>query len=354
MYKCTDCGKEYETKPQYCDCGNITFEEIITPSAKETESGINEKREEKENIKNIKPVPRKRKEVKNQEKIDMPSLTIFIFCIILSVLSLIFIGRENPNKPKEQIKSSNANIKTERKNIPSVSALWVEAPIHSQPSEIEQDVKTSENEVKKVQTKQEQKQNVQPTKQTSSTNNQAKKVQKQQNQTQKQKQTQSAQQKRTAPKPKTQAKQQTTQKPQTPVQQKVQTSKPTQTNSNNSQNIIPQIKPITPSVPKTDPILEKKELLNYKIQLRDKITRDINFSRIIGDGTCIVGFKIDNNGNLISRSFIKQSQNDSLNDQVYNAIMNNPMYNPPPSGYKKETLKFTVKINGNTFAVDLN
>ena len=316
MYKCTDCGKEYETKPQYCDCGNITFEEIITPYVKETETKTTEKREVKENIKNIKPVARKIKEVKNQDKVDMPSLTIFIFCIILSVLSLIFIGRENPDKPKEQIKSSNSNIKTERKNIPSVSALWVEAPINSQPSAAEQTIKTPEIEVQKVQIKQEPKQKVQSSKPASSTNNQVKKVQNQQNQPQKPKQTQSALKKTTAPKPKTQEKQQSAPKQQTQAQQKVQTAKPAvQPNSNNSLNVLPQIKPITPSVPKTDPALEKKELLNYKIQLRNKITRDINFSKIIGDGMCIVGFKIDNNGNLTNRSFIKQSQNDSLNDQ---------------------------------------
>ena len=25
MYKCKECGTEYETKPDYCDCGNDTF-----------------------------------------------------------------------------------------------------------------------------------------------------------------------------------------------------------------------------------------------------------------------------------------------------------------------------------------
>ena len=28
MYRCTECNAEYETKPQYCDCGNNIFEEI--------------------------------------------------------------------------------------------------------------------------------------------------------------------------------------------------------------------------------------------------------------------------------------------------------------------------------------
>ena len=29
MYRCTECNTEYETCPQYCECGNDTFEEII-------------------------------------------------------------------------------------------------------------------------------------------------------------------------------------------------------------------------------------------------------------------------------------------------------------------------------------
>lgn len=28
MYKCSECGAEYETKPKYCDCGNDIFYEI--------------------------------------------------------------------------------------------------------------------------------------------------------------------------------------------------------------------------------------------------------------------------------------------------------------------------------------
>ena len=30
MFKCLDCDKVYKEKPDYCDCGNNTFEEIIT------------------------------------------------------------------------------------------------------------------------------------------------------------------------------------------------------------------------------------------------------------------------------------------------------------------------------------
>ena len=28
MFKCKECGAEYEIKPDYCDCGNDEFDEI--------------------------------------------------------------------------------------------------------------------------------------------------------------------------------------------------------------------------------------------------------------------------------------------------------------------------------------
>ena len=28
MFKCKECGAEYEEKPDYCDCGNDTFEQV--------------------------------------------------------------------------------------------------------------------------------------------------------------------------------------------------------------------------------------------------------------------------------------------------------------------------------------
>ena len=31
MFKCKECGCEYDKKPDYCDCGNNTFDEISAP-----------------------------------------------------------------------------------------------------------------------------------------------------------------------------------------------------------------------------------------------------------------------------------------------------------------------------------
>ncbi len=43
-YKCKDCGKIYETRPNYCDCGNDVF--VKTHS---NENIDNSEKKEKEN-----------------------------------------------------------------------------------------------------------------------------------------------------------------------------------------------------------------------------------------------------------------------------------------------------------------
>ena len=29
MFRCKECGTEFDVKPDYCDCGNDTFDEIV-------------------------------------------------------------------------------------------------------------------------------------------------------------------------------------------------------------------------------------------------------------------------------------------------------------------------------------
>ena len=97
----------------------------------------------------------------------------------------------------------------------------------------------------------------------------------------------------------------------------------------------------------------QKEYQNYKIGLRNKIASNINFVNVVGDGSCIISFKIDSSGNLVNRAFSQQSINDSLNDAVYSAMMNTPSYKTPPAAYKNQTLKLSVKMSGGNFEVNL-
>ena len=92
----------------------------------------------------------------------------------------------------------------------------------------------------------------------------------------------------------------------------------------------------------------RQELVNYKAGLRNTIGRKIDFTKVVGDGTCAVSFKVNSSGKLTNRAFTKQSNNITLNDAVYAAVMATPTYNPPPSAYNNETMSITITFyNGN-------
>ena len=79
MFKCKECGAEYDIKPDYCECGNDIFELVDNFDEEIEEFDKFEKRE-------ILEIP----------KIDFISPIIFTICIILSIVICVFI--ENPQK----------------------------------------------------------------------------------------------------------------------------------------------------------------------------------------------------------------------------------------------------------------
>ena len=97
-----------------------------------------------------------------------------------------------------------------------------------------------------------------------------------------------------------------------------------------------------------------QEMAYYKISLRNKIASKIDFTNILGDGTCVVTFKVSSSGQLTNRAFARQSDNGMLNDEVYQAVMSTPTFKAPPTGYNGGTMRLTVKIYGGQFEVSLN
>lgn len=98
----------------------------------------------------------------------------------------------------------------------------------------------------------------------------------------------------------------------------------------------------------------KQELNTYKSGLRNTVGKRINFANVVGDGNCSITFKVDSGGKLVSRNFAQQSSNITLNDAVYKAMMSTPSYNPPPEGYKNETMTLRVKIYDGNYEITLN
>lgn len=292
-FKCTDCGCEYEIKPDYCDCGNNTFDEVAQPQ------------------KSVIPTPTqpKKEKIKLKKDFDYIGWGIFFTCIILAILSIMFLGNGILKKAEESSKTQKPTLQP-NKNIPSIESIW----------------KTSTT--------------PQPTTQIN------KVVQKPVVKTQPKKQTP----KIVTKKPVQKQAQQTTQTqpiktiPKVDVQKYIpQTQTPTPQ---------PTVKPVEQK-PVVDLVAQQQELLQYKIALRNRIASKIDFAQVIGDGNCKITFKINPSGTLIDRKFAQQSTNISLNDVVYNAMMQNPAYKTPPEGYKNETLTLTVKIYGGNFEIDL-
>ena len=167
MYKCKECGCEYEVKPDYCDCGNDEFEEIIvnktdaipgkTPEepvvipAKKIVSAKDFKTEK------ISQNRRPKKTFSEQypefsrfiSSVDPVSGIIFFTCLVLSILVILFAWNVDDNAV---IKELNETKETKVvKNIPAIDSFWnnalpkAEVKIEQKEKEIKE-----ENIIKKI------------------------------------------------------------------------------------------------------------------------------------------------------------------------------------------------------------
>lgn len=117
MFRCTECGSEYKTKPDFCDCGNDTFEEVYEPL----------------------PKSEKIKQPLNINKLDILSWLIFTICLVLSLLVLLFFPKIEPqNETKPQKPELNKPVQ----NIPSLESFWID-PV-PQPEIIEPEIRPIE------------------------------------------------------------------------------------------------------------------------------------------------------------------------------------------------------------------
>lgn len=219
MYKCVECGAEYKTKPDYCDCGNDRFETI-------------------------------------EEKKKDYSILFLLLCVILSVVILSF---STDNKDNKITKTIPEPVQTP-KQIPQPKA--------QQP---------------------------------------------------KQQPKQSKQQPQQQPQPKSQAK------------------------SITQQKTIVKPKPVI--------VADTKEAQNYKIRLRNALFLKLNVANIQGSGKCGIQFAVNSEGKLINRAFSFQSDNKTLNDEVYKMLMRMPKYDTPPKSYKGELIKITIEFNNGEYEI---
>ncbi|MCD7879043.1 MAG: TonB C-terminal domain-containing protein [Candidatus Gastranaerophilales bacterium] len=108
MYRCTECKKEYSVCPDYCDCGNNSFEEIIESSF--DKPVINStKTSSKEEFKRIR-----------EQKLDRQKAFITIgISLLISILIIIL----PPHKVKKMEKVQQRAV-VENMKIPDVNTFW--------------------------------------------------------------------------------------------------------------------------------------------------------------------------------------------------------------------------------------
>lgn len=429
MFRCKECGSEFKEKPDYCDCGNDTFDEIIEKPAETPKPHEVPPQATKPQPVNIQKPQREeyntsfntRNEVPRvNNKADILSLGLFILSVGLAVCTIFVFGnpKEQPKQPEEQTQT----VQDEKTaNIPNVDSYWDNSTTGVTPDNVipEENIIVTQNPLSEQQ-------NTQPAEQPKATSDPMSKFEEWLNKpkrvvddtpkytTQTRQQTpQQTQVKQTTPakqtttQPKTQTKQQqpvstanakinspgapndllnriqnniqftntntpkttSTTKPSNSVAQAT-TSKPAQTATKPVQTTTS--KPVqttskTTVTTQTPPTLRnathqqvrstaelQQEVASYKASLRNTIGKKINFANVIGDGNCTLTFKVDSSGKLINRNFATQSSNITLNDAVYKAMMSTPSYNPPPEGYKGETMTLRVKIYDGNYEITLN
>ena len=340
MFKCSECGCEFDIKPDFCDCGNDVFVEIT-----DAQPLVQQQRKPEKKHKTFEEQYPELS--RNLEKLDPISVIIFIICIILSVLSFVFI------KPSEKAPGdTNTKIAAEKpkREVKDINTFWNDTPPKAEETNTEitiQDLPDNTETVKPVPTPV-----VKPSQPT----------------IKKTTQTAPKNQVKTAQKNQPKANQNTQKKTATQPKKTTPTQQPAQKPANNTQNQTPTKPKVTtyppqPSVTivtdssssgtKNTQTVNTQEWENYKARLRNYIGNKIDYTQIYGDGSCVVTFKISSSGKLTERKFTTLSSNTTLNDAVYAAVNSVSSYNPPPSAYNGQTLKFTVKYYNGRYSVTL-
>ncbi len=114
MYRCTECNKEYEECPDFCECGNDTFEEVDVE--------FNDYDEEEEIIPPPKKhlTPREKEELAQEQKEKNMSLIVMgVVAVLLCIVVFVLPPHKKAKMVKVKEKVAQAQVK-----IPSVNSYW--------------------------------------------------------------------------------------------------------------------------------------------------------------------------------------------------------------------------------------
>lgn len=336
MFECKECKAKYETKPDFCECGNDEFveiaDEIREPEIRHKTPDGNKDAREQERVAHPSSND-KFNEIGSAENFfyglktnilknpgEVVSYVILAICLILSAFTVFFIelpssvGNNPESKPQIKVLPD--------KSVNDINSIWVEKkfePENKNKTDKKMPTASKSPETAVKLSVAPAARSVKPTKKTT--------------------------------KPvKTSVKSSTTPS---------KSSKPPGTASL-PQKTVPVSAPAKTTQSVTTPKkttavtgMSAASLQNYKNSLRRQLFSKIDFTKIDGNGHCEVTFTINSSGKLTGRKFSKQSGNILLDDAVYKAMKSVPTFNPPPVTYRGETMTFSVKFENGRYEVNL-
>ena len=123
MYKCTDCNSEYEEKPDYCECGSNTFEEISSNdnyNADYDEQGnYAVQYQEDYPADNEVMTPEQMKELEAEKMEKTKSFIALGVILILCLLVFILPPHRKAKMPQAEEKTAEKTVQ-----LPSAAAFW--------------------------------------------------------------------------------------------------------------------------------------------------------------------------------------------------------------------------------------
>ncbi len=112
MYRCTECNKEFEVCPDFCDCGNDTFEEVYEDNEEyyEPERVVPKKR---------RLTPEEAEELLKEEQDKKKALIAISVCLLIAIIVLFLppYRAKKMDKVKEKVKQANVKL-------PQIDTYW--------------------------------------------------------------------------------------------------------------------------------------------------------------------------------------------------------------------------------------
>ena len=348
IYKCKNCGQEYSQKTEYCDCGNNSFviikdfdeEENISQQQSQiddTFSGFEDKSSEYQNnnYENIEDGQEEQDDDEDKKsELDVAKILAIISFIVAVLISFILCFKAIQKLTKTPEKTQAVKLVKDT-SVPDIDTYWDNTPI---PKNTGNTANTPKTETKPVQNP-----NVStpvpPQNEVNKPAPQAKNTTPKANDNNTEKIRKAEQAKKAEEQRKAEA------------LRKEQARKAEEAKKAEQQRLAEEQRKAE-EARKAKELEEKKkeqerkyqkELLQYKTDLRSALFKQFPLLNVKGSGSATVGFSVSSDGKLLNRRFIRQSDNQSLNDAMYNMLMQLPYYKTPPTGYKGED--FVLKMD---------